>query len=197
MKNKDPKIVVTGDICINTLMWSAFSQEHNSLNWQNNNLHSISKPGESLLLVEMTYLATGKQIISPSISEDIGSFANRFLHSFVEIEPFPSSAGSKESKVYRVSRFMGFAGKTSEKPVLLPIENDTTDVQIVIIDDENNGFNNDDSYWPLVIKDTEKTPIILYKMNNPIGESALWQHIDRHHIGRTIDKHFVNSLCLF
>lgn len=36
-----------------------------------------------------------------------------------------------------------------------------------------------------MIKDTEKTPIILYKMNNPIGESALWQHIDRHHIGRT------------
>lgn len=184
IKNQDTKILVTGDICINTLLWSTSPQENDGLNRQNNNLHSISKPGEALLLAEMTTLATGKQIISPSIPKDIGSFTNQFLHSFVEIEPFPSSAGSKEAKVYRVSRFMGFAGKESEKPVLLPI--DTSDAQTVIIDDEDNGFNNDDSYWPLVIKDTGKTPIILYKMNNPIGGSALWQHLEQHQFDRTI-----------
>ncbi len=161
-------------------------QDHDGLNWQNNTLYSISKPGGSLLLAEMTALGIGKQIITPSFPENIGPFTNRFLHSFVELEPYPSSVESKGSKVYRIRRFMGFAGTGSERPVLLPIENDTPDAQIVIIDDENNGFNNDDSYWPLAIKDTSKTPVILYKMNNPIGGSALWQHLERHKIDRTI-----------
>ena len=108
IKNQEPKIVVTGDICINTLMWSVLPQGHEGSNWENNtNLHRISKPGESLLLAEMTALATGKQIASPSMPEDIGPYADRFLHSFVEIEPFPFSADRKEDKVYRVSRFMG------------------------------------------------------------------------------------------
>lgn len=187
MKNQNPEIVVTGDICINTLMWSVFPQEHEGFNWQNNvNLRSLSKPGESLLLAEMTAQATGKQIISPSVPSDTGPYTNQFLHSFVEIAPFPSCAGRRDSLIYRVSRFIGFTGTASENPVLLPIENDTPDANIVIIDDENNGFNNDDTYWPSAIKNTAKTPTVLYKMNNPTGGSALWRHLESHHIDRTI-----------
>lgn len=187
MKNQDPKIVVTGDICINMLMWSTFPQKHDSLDWQSNlNLHSISKTGGSLLLAEMTALATGNQIVSPAIPEDISPYTNRFLHSFVELEFFPSSSDSKKSTVYRVSRFMGFTDTANVKQVLLPIENDTSDAKIVIIDDENNGFNNNDSYWPSAIKGTGKEPTILYRMNNPIGGSALWQQLEKYHIERTI-----------
>ena len=139
-----------------------------------------------MLLAEMTALATGKLITSPSIPEDIGPYTNRFIHSFVEIEPFPSSYDRRDSTVYRVSRFIGFTGTASEKPMLISIENDTPDAKIVIIDDENNGFNNEDRYWPSAIKGIKKAPIILYKMNNPIGGSALWQHLIRYRIDRTI-----------
>ena len=115
-------------------MWSVLPQGHEGLNWKNRtNLHSISKPGESLLLAEMTALATGKQIISPSIPKGIGPYTDRFLHSFVEIEPFPSSADRKKEKVYRVGRFMGFAGTASGNPTLLTIEDDASDARIVII----------------------------------------------------------------
>lgn len=187
IKNQDPKIVVTGDICINTLMWSVFPQGHEGLTWENNtNLHSISKPGESLLLAEMTALATGKQIISPSIPKGIDSYTNRFLHSFVEIEPFPFAADREKAKVYRVSRFMGLSGTASGNPALLPIEKDVSDAQIVIIDDENNGFNNDESYWPSAIKSTGETPIVLYKMDNPTGGSALWQQLGQYQNDNTI-----------
>ena len=168
-------------------MWSVLPQGHEGLNWENNaNLHSISKPGESLLLAEMTALATGKQIISPSIPKGIGPYTDRFLHSFVEIEPFPYSADKKKSKVYRVNLFMGFSGTVSGNPALLPIENDVSDAQIVIIDDKNNGFNNDDSFWPSEIRSMGKNPVILYKMNNPIRGNALWQHLDQHHNDNTI-----------
>ncbi|MEA4933656.1 MAG: Ryanodine receptor Ryr [Lawsonibacter sp.] len=187
IKNQEPKIVVTGDICINTLMWSVLPQGHEGLTWENNtNLHSISKPGESLLLAEMTALATGKQIISPSITKNIGPYTDRFLHSFVEIEPFPSSTDRKKAKVYRVGRFMGLAGTASGNPELLPIEDDASDARIVIIDDENNGFNNDDSYWPSAIKSTWETPMVLYKMNNPTGGSALWQQLSQYQNDNTI-----------
>ena len=187
MDLQKPKIVVTGDVCINTLMWSVFPQEYDGLDWQTNiNLKSIYKPGESLLLAEMTALTTGCPVVAPAVPAEVGPYTNRFMHSFVELEPFPSSAGKNAAKIYRVSKFMGFAGTASEKPVLLPIENDTPDAPIVIIDDENNGFSHDDRYWPLAIQDRAKTPTVLYKMDNPIGESPLWQHLARHQIDRTI-----------
>ena len=139
-----------------------------------------------MLLAEMTAMATGKQMITPSIPKGLGHLTNRFLHSFAKIAPFPPAADSKDGTVYRIDKFMGFTGKTKKRPVLLPIENDSADADIVLIDDENNGFNDDDSFWPLAIKDTTKTPTILYKMNNPVEGSALWKHLDQHQIDNTI-----------
>lgn len=133
----------------------------------------------------MIALATGRPVLSPALPLDGGPQSRRLLHSFVEIEPFPA-VGGKGSRLYRVSRFMGFSGPAGDKPPLLPIENDTADAGIVVLDDENNGFNNDESYWPLAVRNTAKTPLILYKMNKPNVEAALWQHIERHHLDRTV-----------
>lgn len=183
---QETKIVVTGDTCINTLMWTANPQEYGDLTWQKNTLHTTSKPGEALLLAEMTAMATGSRIIAPSVPKGIGYLNNRFLHSFAEIAPFPVAADSKEATVYRIAKLMGFTGKTNKDPVLLPIDHDDADAEIVLIDDENNGFNADDSFWPLAIKDITKKPTIIYKMDNPVEGSTLWKHLEQHQLENTI-----------
>ena len=49
-------------------------------------------------------------------------------------------------KVYRVKKFLGYSGPISGKPMLLPIVNDDEQADMVIIHDEDNGFNSDEEY---------------------------------------------------
>lgn len=179
------KIVVTGDICVNNLMWTSYYENTDGYNWQNHrNVHSIPKPGESLLLAEMIRMSTGMEVISPSLSSE--ECTDKYLRSYAEVDSFKASSTNGREKVYRVGRFLGYGITESGKPELLPIENDEFKADIVVVDDENNGFNNDRNYWPLSIISEESDPMVLYKMNNPIGTNLLWQHLDKCHIEKTI-----------
>jgi len=188
MDSKNLKIVVSGDICINSLQWTTEPQNSNGLNWQTHlNVHSVLKAGESLLLAKLVALATGISIHSPKIDDIEASSLKEFLHSIAELELFPVSTEEKNNnKVYRIKRFLGFAGPSSGMPKLLSITEDDVNAGIVIIDDENNGFNSNEEFWPLALKSSEKSPIVLYKMNNPIGSTALWKQLEKFHIEKTI-----------
>ncbi|MEW9124733.1 MAG: RyR domain-containing protein [Thermotaleaceae bacterium] len=188
MENRDIKIVVTGDICINSLQWITQPQNTGQLNWQNHlNMHNILRPGESLLLSELVALSTKAFVLSPKIEDMDFMLSKEFLRSTAELSLFPKYADLRnKEKVYRVNRFLGFTGPSSGMPKLLPIHNDDENADMVIIDDENNGFNENMDFWPSAIKSTEKSPILLYKMNNPNGASKLWKHIEAHHIKTTV-----------
>lgn len=188
MEGKSLKIVVSGDICINSLQWITEPQNNKGLNWQNHqNVHSILKSGESLLLAKLVALSTQAAIYSPKIDNIETALSKDFLCSIAELDLFSISAEKKsKGKVYRVKRFLGFAGPSSGIPKLLPIVNDVADADIVIIDDENNGFNSNEEFWPIALKSAEKSPIVLYKMNNPIGSNALWRQLEKSHLGKTI-----------
>lgn len=188
MDNKKITIVVSGDICINSLQWITYPQGNEGLNWQTHlNMYSILRPGASLLLSELVALATGVSILPAHIQDVESILSNEFLRSTVELDLFPISADGKDNgKVYRVSRFLGFTGPSFGVPKLLPITNDDENAEMVIIDDENNGFNTYKEFWPLAIKSTGRSPIILYKMDNPTGSSALWNHLEKFHIENTI-----------
>ncbi|MDF2858538.1 MAG: Ryanodine receptor Ryr, partial [Neobacillus sp.] len=188
MEDKSVKIVVSGDICINSLQWTTEPQNNKGLNWQTHqNVHSVLKSGESLLLAKLVALSTEASIYSPKISDIETTLSKDFLCSIAELDLFPIFAEKKsKGKVYRIKRFLGFAGPASGSPKLLPIENDVVDADIVIIDDENNGFNSNEEFWPMALKSAEKSPIVLYKMNNPIGSSALWRQLEKFHVEKTI-----------
>ncbi|WP_052220587.1 RyR domain-containing protein [Clostridium homopropionicum] len=186
MDNKNLKIVVSGDICINSLQWITEPQSSTGLNWQNHiNMHSKLVSGESLLLSDLVSLATGATILSPKIANIESNLSKEFIRSTAELDLFPISNKKKE-KVYRVKRFLGFTGPASGQPKLLPIDNDDINADIVIIDDENNGFNSNSDFWPLSIKSTDTSPLVLYKMNNPIGSNELWKQLEQYHIEKTI-----------
>ncbi len=189
MDNKKTMIVISGDICINSLLWSTHPQDNEGLNWQSHlNMHSVLKPGASLLLSELVALAAKcVSIRSPHIPDLESILSNEFLRSTAELDLFPKFADEKDkSKVYRVSRFLGFTGPSSGVPKLLPIDNDDENAEMVIIDDKNNGFNTHKEFWPLAVKSAEKSSVILYKMDNPNGSSNLWKHLEAFHIENTI-----------
>jgi hypothetical protein len=188
MENRDMKIVVSGDICMNFLQWITYPQSNKGLNWQTHlNIHSTLKPGEALLLSKLVALSTEAHVISPQIHNIELILPGEFLSSTAELEIFPRYDNKKSNdRVYRINRLMGFTGPVSGVLGLLPIINDDPNADIIILDDENNGFNANKEFWPLGLKYSETSPIILYKMNNPIDSSELWKHIQKFHNEKTI-----------
>ncbi|OOP74300.1 Ryanodine receptor Ryr [Clostridium beijerinckii] len=187
MENINTKIVVTGDICINLLQWITSPLNTMGLNWQtHSNTHSTLKNGEALLLSKFVSLATGVSVISPQLEDIESILQGEFLKSTLELELFPLLNKKDNKKVYRVSRFMGFTGPKYGITKLLPIINDDVNADMVILDDENNGFNSNEEFWPLALKSKDTKPIVLYKMNNPITSSELWKHLQKNHNENTI-----------
>lgn len=188
MENNSFKIAVSGDICINSFYWITDPQNNTGFNWQNNlNVHTVFLPGEALLLAKLLTLATDVSILCPKI-QDLESLPTKeFLQAIAEVERFPvfPNKNSKD-KVYRVKRFLGFTGPSSGPTKLLPITNDDENANMVIIDDENNGYHSNETFWPLALKNPEKKPIILYKMSNPINSTLLWKNLEQNHLNNTV-----------
>ena len=89
MKNKNFKIVVSGDICINVLQWVTYPKSNNGLNWQTHlNMHNTLKPGEALLLSKLVELATEASVFSPQIREIEWVWQREFLSSTVDLDMF-------------------------------------------------------------------------------------------------------------
>lgn len=176
-----------GDTCINVLLWNIFPQEEKKMNWENNiHLRRVYIPGATFLLAKMIVLATKQEVISPTIPEGIHLGSDCFLYSFIEIKTYPRSVNEGESKVYRVSRFMGVSEVSDEFMAMVPLEKDAIDASIVVIDDENNGFNQNNECWPVAVQSTKTTPLVFYKMDNPIEGNPLLQHLVRYHNDTTI-----------
>lgn len=180
---KNISIVVTGDICFNKLQWITEPCNNQGLNWQgHNNLRTTSLGGESLLLSELVRLSTNLPVLSP----DISNTEYDLISSTVELDLFPKYNEDSIEKVYRVKRFLGFTGPCCSDTKLLPVVKDDPLANLVIIDDENNGFNSDKNYWPLALTNKGHSPLIIYKTNKPFGYSNLWYHLDSNHNENTI-----------
>lgn len=188
MSTKDYKIVVSGDVCINSLFWETYHKSNSGFNYENYpNVQIDSKPGQALLLSKLVELSTGSTVLSPKIQKDEYNIEKEILYSNAKLDLFPVTSDDKDNnKVYRVKEFLGFRVSTGNSPKLLPIINDDENADIVILDDENNGFNLNEEFWPLALRKTEKSPIIIYKTNNIDYTNNLWKHIDEFHRKNTI-----------
>jgi len=188
LQNKKINIVVTGDVAINLLQWKTYDSNPGEYSWQSyQQVHSITKLGKDFLLSKLIGLATESNVLSPKLECECNGLNNEGIISQVELGLFPVTADVNEKEeVYRIKEFLGFSGPSSGTPKLYPIENDNVDADIVILDDENNGFSNFEEFWPLAIKSHEKHPIIIYKTNNLVESNNLWNHIEQYHLKNTI-----------
>ncbi|MDF2700003.1 MAG: RyR domain protein [Haloplasmataceae bacterium] len=186
MDIRDIKIVISGDICINMLLWRSQERYNNGLSWNHYPyVHRDFKSGNALLLSKLVALSTGVKVLSPQIQDIEKCLHDEVLFSTVELEQF-SMTSDNENKVYRVSQFLGFTGPLNGIPKLFPILDDDINAKLIIIDDENNGFNSNKEFWPMALKSNDESPIIIYKTNNPNCSNNLWKQIENFHIENTI-----------
>lgn len=188
MKNTKVSIAVAGDICVNIHQWQTKQQGPAGLNWQHfPQLQQASKGGAALLLAKLVALSTGAVVHSPQLQLADESLPPGILRSTLELGLFPvqHQAGLPD-RVYRIARFLGFTGPAAGSPALLPIIEDDVQARLVILDDNNDGFNASEEYWPLALKTPGTAPVIIYKTNNPASSSPIWQQIEKNHLPHAI-----------
>jgi hypothetical protein len=179
MPSEHLTIVITGDICADWLQFPLKAKD-SGLNWE---LHSgtriIARPGGALLLSEFLRKSTDAAVFSPELKNIERISPEEILHSNVELDLFPYSSNPKEKNkpVYRVRRFLGYAGPAIAASGLLRVKNDAADADIVVLDDAGNGFRDKKEYWPKTILEDGKKPIVIYKMSRPLSVGKLWDHV--------------------
>ncbi|KMT21993.1 RyR domain-containing protein [Clostridium cylindrosporum] len=186
MKNQNVNIVVTGDIAVNLFQWRTNDKDTKGLSFKAYpRVHKSVKLGDDFLLSKLVALGTEANVISPKIDLSLGNINEEALISTVELGTFPKRKNGKE-KVFRVKEYLGFQGPKSGVPKLFNIINDDENADIVILDDENNGFNSSEEFWPVALKTSGKSPIIIYKTNNLASSNNLWNHLEKNHLKNTI-----------
>ena len=170
------------------LTWRTFKKTTKGFKWENSPyVHSITKEGGALLLSKLVSLACEDTVISPKIADTTCELPKELLQSSSELELFSVTGKENDhNKVYRVKKFLGYSGPVSGKPQLLPIVNDDENADMVIIHDEDNGFNSDEEFWPLALKSSNNAPVVIYKVNNPTSSSKLWNQIEKYYMENTI-----------
>ena len=186
--NANLKIAVSGDVCTNILTWRTFNRTNKAFKWENSPyVHSVTKDGGALLLAKLVRLACVDPVVSPRIADTTCELPEELLQSSSELELFSLTGKENETNtVYRVKRFLGYSGPVSGKPQLLPIVNDDEKADMVVIHDEDNGFNLDEEFWPQALKSQDNAPVVIYKVNNPTNSSKLWNQIEKYYIENTI-----------
>ena len=186
MKDKQIHIVVTGDIAVNDHQWQSNQKDNAGYNWQRfPQLYRSIRSGAALLLAKLVTLATSAVVHSPVLPAN-GELPSGILRSTLALAQFPHTHEASADKVYRIAQFLGFTGPAAGAPALLPVINDNIDADLVIIDDNNDGFNAREEFWPLAIKSPEKSPLIIYKTNTPTRPRAIWRQIAKQHLPNTI-----------
>lgn len=205
MKKRIPtkKIVVTGDLAVVKLEVAtaptdsdpqAFPSRTGSslLNWQTfGGVRSLTMAGGALLLAEFVKKATAAEVLCPERNQVLNN-PGQYVHSLINLAPFPEKAKDKEKKVYRIAAFRGYRGPGAGSPRLLPVQNDDPDAGIVVLDDDYNGFHNSKTCQPLALK--RGNPLVLLKTHRPLAQGDLWLQIQKDHAERTVVVMTANDL---
>jgi hypothetical protein len=188
MPFKRPIVIVTGDVCVDRLSFSTKPKD-SGRNWEKyTGTHMVARPGGALLLSEFLRRSADATVFSPELRNVKETPSEEILHSNLELALFPYSCDPKEKNnlVYRVNRFLGFTGPATSAPGLLRVKNDNPEADIVVLDDEGNGFREEKEYWPEAILEDGKKPNVIYKMSLPLASGKLWDHLRSFHSERLV-----------
>lgn len=196
MEEKKISIVVTGDLCTNHLFWNEENRYGSGQSWhQYPEVRSRVLPGGALFLADFVALSTGAQVLSPLLSGGRMPEQEKLLVSSVELGRFPERASEEgKRRVYRVGRYHGYSNPNGEASFLCPVTEDDGDADLVILDDENNGFHESVENWPQALKEEGRAPVVIYKTNKPSASNSLWQHLQEHHRKNTVAVINANDL---
>ncbi len=115
----------------------------------------------------------------------------RFNHSYALWEPHPSGERLPDGKpklVWRISQFLGLDRCAAHIPTQpkAPSKRDSSQSDIVVLDDAALGFRDQPSLWPPSILNPKPETWVVLKIAKPIVQGALWDHLLQHFAERLI-----------
>ena len=193
MPDEIKKIVVAGDVTIDWLGWEvAPNSYYDTLgpakpNWAfHKGFNMVARQGGALLTAGMVRAATGVNVVAPQLNKLESIPPKKVIHSISMLKEFPHPIDkSGKKRVWRVDKFLGFSGPRSGIAAALRVKGKDSDAGLVILDDAGNGFRDDESVWPQVIKGDER-PLIILKMSRPLGKGGLWELLTSKHPERLV-----------
>ena len=203
-------IVVTGDVTIDWNVARIQRRDVPAYGWNADDLtRACCQRGGAAMLADLIKavakdLSKSKQVKcevrETNVPQDpVRPGDDRFHHSYATWAPFKvdESNASQKRKVWRVQEFLGLdradtvmASADDWKNVV----NDPANPALIILDDANLGFRDNQEYWPRALLSNTSRPWVLLKMARPVAEGKLWRHLQEHHADQLVAVMTVNDL---
>ncbi|ACL16036.1 RyR domain-containing protein [Methanosphaerula palustris] len=192
MDQEPPKIVVAGDIALDWLQVDSPLREDDPLNWRKYPGYRWHQfPGGALLVAQMLVAAIDDPVHTYNLGDLMGSTSATVLHSLARVGTDPDR---KDSTVLRVQQYLGYSGPADGTGVIPELNDDPEDATIVVLDDAGNGFRDQETAWPSIIRNSESRPFVVLKMGHPLAKGKLWDLLLNDHADRLIVVISANDL---
>ncbi len=125
---------------------------------------------------------SGTKVVSPDIGQGVESSASRrFMRTYSAWASFPRDLTKLDgAHSWRVEDFWGADYVTDNKPASLSIQEDVPTPDLMVLDDSDIGFRDDETSWPLALRDPATTaPWVVAKMVHPFCGGRLWKQLQR------------------
>lgn len=211
-------IVIAGDVTMDCNI--ALSQEKigNEQNWNTSKLASVNwQRGSVLMLTDLIrtlvkqagFLKEGENIKDKVICRQdslnrSGKNSDCFYAKWSLFDFEARKSDKSQEKVWRVEEFLGYQQldkmhptSSTEKEIEKPIQ-DNEEAEIVILDDANLGFRNQENpeNWTRTLLNKKKRPWVLIKMCGPVAQGNLWNYLHNNHAEKLIAVLTIDDLRL-
>ncbi|MBI2837267.1 MAG: ATPase [Acidobacteria bacterium] len=113
----------------------------------------------------------------------------RMNHSYALWSQYKRTDG--KALAWRVEESLGVDPGSRECQV---VADDTSETDLVVLDDADLGFRNQKEMWPRALVQSRRRPWILLKMARPVAQGELWEHLLEQWSDRLIVVMTVNDL---
>jgi hypothetical protein len=203
----DKTIIITGDIAMDwnlartrrfrsdVSFWSM--DDTTSTTWQRGGsalladlVEAVASDGQRNRASQFAIRQTG----APRKSDNVQPDDKRYNHSYAMWAPVKYG----EKPAWRVEEFLGLDRAANDSVQdWQKVVDDTTEADLVILDDADLGFRNHPELWPAALNTEGKDrPWILLKMARPLAQGALWEHLHQDFSERMIVVATVDDLRL-
>jgi hypothetical protein len=100
-------------------------------------------------------------------------------------------------QAWRVAEFLGISSKSDDSAETasgFSIVDDSSQVDLLVIDDAAMGFRYNPEVWLACLQDSDSPPWILLKMSQPVAQGPLWEHLMKTHADRLVVLTTVSDL---
>jgi hypothetical protein len=195
-------VVVTGDVTIDWNIAQVQRTDSPAHAWSLDNLtHAFYHKGGAALLADLVEAVADSLTRSKLTSFEVRKVSapggqatpddKRFHHSYVMWKPFKMDEHSTahDGMVWRVSEFLGIRrarADTGTSGHCEKVADDSTEPDLIILDDANLGFRDHPECWPEGISSPTAKPWILLKMAPNLATGNLWNYLQINHPERVV-----------